>query len=88
MREGLVLVLRHAFETVGLHRVEANIQPENVRSIALVEGLGFRREGYSPRYLRIGGEWRDHVRYAILSETFGSPGHPDPDRPTDQRVSG
>ena len=70
MREGLTLVLRHAFETIGLHRVEANVQPDNARSIALVERLGFRREGYSPRYLRIGGEWRDHVRYAILAEDF------------------
>ncbi|HET7235902.1 MAG TPA: GNAT family N-acetyltransferase [Actinomycetota bacterium] len=74
MREGLALVLRHAFETIGLHRVEANIQPENARSIALVERLGFRREGYSPRYLRIGGEWRDHVRYAILAEDVDASG--------------
>jgi [ribosomal protein S5]-alanine N-acetyltransferase len=72
MTEGLVLVLRHAFGTLGLHRVEANVQPENVRSISLVERLGFRREGYSPRYLKIGGRWRDHVRYAILAEEFGS----------------
>jgi [ribosomal protein S5]-alanine N-acetyltransferase len=41
--------------------------------IALVERLGFRREGSSPRHLMIGGRWRDHVRYAILSEEFGSP---------------
>jgi ribosomal-protein-alanine N-acetyltransferase len=72
MTEGLGLVLRHAFRTLGLHRVEANVQPENVRSIALVERLGFRREGYSPRYLKIGGRWRDHVRYAILADEFGS----------------
>jgi len=72
MTEGLVLVLRRAFGTLGLHRVEANVQPENVRSISLVERLGFRREGYSPRYLKIGGRWRDHVRYAILAEEFGS----------------
>lgn len=68
MTEGLGLVLRHAFGAIGLHRVEANVQPDNDRSIALVERLGFRREGFSPRYLRIGGEWRDHVRYAILAE--------------------
>lgn len=70
MTEGLRLVLRHAFGTLKLHRVEANVQPENERSIALVERLGFRREGYSPRYLKIGGRWRDHVRYAILAEEF------------------
>ncbi len=70
MSEGVRLVLGQAFGPIGLHRVEANVQPENARSIALVERLGFRREGYSPEYLRIGGEWRDHVRYAILAEEF------------------
>jgi [ribosomal protein S5]-alanine N-acetyltransferase len=68
--EGVRLVLREAFGEIGLHRVEANIQPGNERSIALVERLGFRREGYSPRYLKIGGRWRDHVRYAITVEEF------------------
>jgi ribosomal-protein-alanine N-acetyltransferase len=75
MTEGLDLVLREAFGPIGLHRVEANVQPGNDRSIALVERLGFRFEGYSPRYLKIGGRWRDHLRYAILAEDFlsGSP---------------
>jgi [ribosomal protein S5]-alanine N-acetyltransferase len=70
MTEGLELVLRHAFGTLGLHRVEVNIQPDNARSIALAERLGFRREGYSPRYLKIGGRWRDHVRFAMLADEF------------------
>ncbi|HJS27678.1 MAG TPA: GNAT family protein [Actinomycetota bacterium] len=70
MSEGVRLVLRQAFGPIGLHRVEANVQPENTRSIALVERLGFRREGYSPKYLKIAGRWRDHVRYAILAEEF------------------
>lgn len=73
MTEGLGLVLRHAFGTLALHRVEANVQPDNLRSIALVERLGFRREGYSQRYLKIGGRWRDHVRYAILAEEWSAP---------------
>ncbi len=71
MTEGLGLVLRYAFGRLKLHRVEANVQPDNARSIALAERLGFRREGYSPRYLKIGGRWRDHVRYAILADEFG-----------------
>lgn len=70
MKEGLELVLRHAFGTLGLHRVEVNVQPDNDRSIALAERLGFRREGYSPRYLKIGGRWRDHVRFAMLADEF------------------
>jgi ribosomal-protein-alanine N-acetyltransferase len=65
MREGLALVVRHAFRSLKLHRLEANIQPANVGSIALVKSLRFEREGYSPRYLKIGGRWRDHERWAI-----------------------
>lgn len=67
MREGLRAVVRHAFNTLKLHRLEANIQPENLPSIALVRACGFQREGYSPRYLKIRGRWRDHERWAILA---------------------
>lgn len=70
MRAGLAAVLRLAFRRYGLHRLEANIQPGNDRSIALVQSLGFEREGYSPRYLKIGGRWRDHERWAITSESW------------------
>ena len=70
MREGLELVLRAAFVELKLHRLEANIQPGNVASIALARGAGFKREGFSPRYLKIGGRWRDHERWALLAEDW------------------
>ena len=70
MTEALGLVLHYAFRQLRLHRLEANIQPENAASIALVERLGFHREGYSPRYLKLGGRWRDHQRWAILAEDW------------------
>jgi [ribosomal protein S5]-alanine N-acetyltransferase len=68
MSAGINLVLGHAFGQLGLHRVEANIQPRNRRSIELVRRAGFRLEGLSPRYLRIAGRWRDHERWAITAE--------------------
>lgn len=60
------VVIRRAFGELKLHRLEANIQPGNVASIALVRACGFALEGYSPRYLKIGGRWRDHERWALL----------------------
>ncbi len=70
MRQALSGVIGRAFTAHDLHRVEANIQPDNVRSRALIEGLGFRREGYSPRLLRVRGEWRDHERWALLADEW------------------
>ena len=70
MKEGLAHVISHAFKVMKLHRLEANIQPGNRPSKALVKSLGFRREGLSPRYLKIAGRWRDHERWAILSEDW------------------
>jgi len=68
MREALELVLRYAFDDLRLHRLQAAIQPGNERSIALVRGAGFRKEGFAPRYLKVGGRWRDHELWAITSE--------------------
>jgi ribosomal-protein-alanine N-acetyltransferase len=70
MREAMPLVLRYAFQVLKLHRLEANIQPTNARSIALARNSGFRREGFSPRYLKVSGRWRDHERWAITIEDW------------------
>jgi ribosomal-protein-alanine N-acetyltransferase len=70
MKEGLQLVIDCSFDELRLHRLEANIQPSNERSIALVRRLGFRMEGLSRRYLKIGGRWRDHERWALLADEW------------------
>ncbi|MEZ6242122.1 MAG: GNAT family protein [Phycisphaerales bacterium] len=68
--EGVRLTLRHAFGPLGLHRVEANVMPTNEASLALVRSVGFRDEGYSPKYLQIAGRWADHTRWAITVEDW------------------
>jgi ribosomal-protein-alanine N-acetyltransferase len=70
MTEGLELLLRHAFVHLRLHRLEANIQPGNLRSVALVKRCGFELEGFSPRYLLIRNRWRDHERWALRAEVW------------------
>ena len=66
MAEGLSALCTWAFHRLGLHRLEANIQPGNRRSLALVRRLGFRREGFSPAFLYLDGAWRDHERWTLL----------------------
>jgi ribosomal-protein-alanine N-acetyltransferase len=68
LREGIDLAVRHAFDDLGLHRVQANVRPENVASSELLRSLGFRLESHSPRYLFLDGAWRDHLGFVRLHE--------------------
>ena len=70
MTEAVRLVLRFAFRYLKLHRVEANVQPDNEPSLAVLRRCGFSKEGYSPKYLKISGQWRDHERWAIIRENW------------------
>jgi ribosomal-protein-alanine N-acetyltransferase len=68
MPAALALAVDHCFTAAGLHRIEANIRPENVASRRVVEKLGFRAEGLRRGFLHIAGEWCDHVCYAVTVE--------------------
>lgn len=68
MPTAVALASDHCFWTVGLHRIEVNIRPENTASRRVVEKLGFREEGVRLGFLHIAGDWRDHISYALLRE--------------------
>lgn len=63
-------LLAHAIETIGLNRIEAACQPENHASIALLNKTGFRKEGLGADYLKINGEWRDHLLFAVTARDY------------------
>ena len=70
MTEAVELILGYAFKTLKLHRVEANVQPRNTASIKVLQKTNFTKEGFSTKYLKIGGRWRDHERWAIIVEDW------------------
>jgi ribosomal-protein-alanine N-acetyltransferase len=73
MTEAVAEVLTRSFTVLELHRIEANVQPVNTASIAVLQRNGFTKEGFSRRYLKIGGRWRDHERWAIIKEDWKAP---------------
>ncbi len=70
MFEALKLLIEFGFKALKLHRIEANIMPFNSKSIELAEKIGFKKEGFSPDYLKINGKWENHLRYAVLKSDF------------------
>ncbi|MGQ0826593.1 MAG: GNAT family N-acetyltransferase [Actinomycetota bacterium] len=73
--EGVVLLMRYAFESLTLHRLEAAIVPRNIASRRVVEKLGMRDEGIASRFLQIQGVYEDHIRYAMTVDEWETRGH-------------
>jgi [ribosomal protein S5]-alanine N-acetyltransferase len=71
MTDAIETTVAFAFETLQLHRLEAACLPSNAASQGVLRKLAFRQEGYARRYLRINGEWCDHLLYALLAEEAG-----------------
>lgn len=70
MTQAVELILKHAFENLQLHRLEANVQPHNLASIKVLQRCGFTKEGFSRKYLKIDDVWCDHERWAIIFEDW------------------
>lgn len=73
MTEAIKKVVDVMFSEYGLHRIEANVVPRNIRSLKVMKKLNFEEEGYSKRYLEINGKWEDHVHFAIYEDSFIQP---------------
>ena len=73
MQEGLNKMIDVIFNDLKLHRIEANVLPTNGPSITLLQKLGFEREGYGKKYLKINGEWQDHIHFTLLNEKGEKP---------------
>lgn len=71
MPTAVALACDHCLDTLGLHRIEIAIRPENTASLRVVAKLGFTCIGTAPRYLHINGQWRDHLLFAITTEDAG-----------------
>jgi [ribosomal protein S5]-alanine N-acetyltransferase len=72
MTSAVTIILRYAFDTLKLHRVEAAVMPENLASLRVLEKAGFRHEGFAPDYLCIAGHWRDHILLGMLAWEYAA----------------
>lgn len=70
MAKGMKLVLKEAFENLGLHRLECAIRPENEASLRFIRKFNFHFEGYAPKYLFLDGAWRDHFKFSLTREQW------------------
>ncbi len=68
MPTAVAMACDHCFGSMGLHRIEIAIRPENVASLRIVEKLGFTQVGLAPRYLHINGRWHDHLLFGLTAE--------------------
>ena len=66
-RDPAPVAVEFIFEELTLHRIEANILPDNEQSIKLVKKFGFKKEGIARKYLYINGQWKDHARYSLIN---------------------
>ena len=69
-QEASIILIRHAFEDLGLHRVQCAVDPDNAPVVRSLEKAGIRQEGVLKSYRKVDGEWRDNIRYAITEEEF------------------
>lgn len=70
MTEALKLALDIGFRELKFHRITAGVNPINLASVRVLEKIGFVREGYARKNLFIGGEWCDHICFAMLEEDY------------------
>ncbi|MCR5282424.1 MAG: GNAT family N-acetyltransferase [Lachnospiraceae bacterium] len=68
MKEACLATMEEIFGTYGMHRIEARVSPANIRSIYLLERMGFVLEGVEYKSVQVRGEFRDHLRYAKISD--------------------
>ncbi|SDR90593.1 ribosomal-protein-alanine N-acetyltransferase [Paenibacillaceae bacterium GAS479] len=70
MPEAVQAIVKHGFDNLGLHRIEANIIPRNAASLSVIRKLGFQEEGLAKRYLKINGKWEDHIHMVMLNDAL------------------